>query len=520
MTINPLEETMSTWRATLEADVKKQKVEDPTIHLVLYTDGGCQPVPRGQGGWGIHGYFYTKNKLKIGQGCKGFSPTDRGYMNHAGTNELGDDRTVAVAGYVDGIGSIIPSSTNNEAELVAMIRSLEIVIAVKPASVHFLLDSKYVLDGITQSMEAWYQFGWRKSDGQPVANDHRWRVLRDLYRAALDICPITMSWVKGHSDDVGNRVADWNATSGVYAGNKGMAIERLTLSSSKKYWAPEATYNRYLAESRWYFNTGNASGEADGFHVYHLGNVDQEELGKPLPDIGYVVVMLNAPDPVLETIRAYQRELSAGFSHMCAGLLMNVFKPRVYNSIRANGRDYLRQAESKLDIYDYSKTQLTYLAEPVRLAYRAESTLIDMEQMLRDVRKRNMPPEWRLTDITSVIYEEAVVKEEPTLRVMLPNGQEGAAIRTDVDFYHRGLDQTLRGPLTLTVGVDTPRRNFFAATAGGMPTVYVLTWPEPCSRPAFRYIVYVETVDGECGMWAGAHSNLCIVPDSINQPHG
>lgn len=509
-----IQNQIADWRSQLEDAVKKQKVEKPEIHLVLYTDGGCQPVPRGQGGWGVHGYYYTNNKLKVGQGFKGFSPTGRGYVNHAGANELGDDRTVAIAAYVDCVGSIIPSSTNNEAELVAMIRALQIVIGTKPTSVHFRLDSKYVLDGIQQSMDAWFQMGWRKSDGAMVANDHRWRELRELYREALSVCPISMDWVKGHSDDVGNRLADWNATSGVYAGNKGMAIDRLTLSSHKKYWAPEANYNRYLAESRWYFNTGRGSGQVDDFYVYHMGNADEEELGKPLPDVGYVVVMLRSADPVLETIREYQREVSNGFSHMCTGLLMHLFKPRIYNSILTNGRDYLRQAETKMDVYDYSKTQLTHLAEPVRLAYRAEQTLLDMELMLRDLRLRNIPKDWRLTDITSVIYEEAVVKDEPTLKVTLPNGQEGAAIKVDVDFYHRDVDQVIKAPLTLTVGVDTPRRNFFAATAGGLPTVYVVTWPEACSRPAFRYVVLVETADGECGLWSGAHSNLYIAPES------
>jgi hypothetical protein len=64
--------------------------------------------------------------------------------------------------------------------------------------------------------------------------------------------------------------------------------------------------------------------------------------------------------------------------------------------------------------------------------------------------------------------------------------------------------------VVLTVGIDMPKRNFFAAIAGQKPKVYVMTWPESSSSVAFRYATVVVT-DDNCGIWAGVYGNLRIV---------
>lgn len=495
----------TTWLQEIEATIAKQKAEHKEPHLILYTDGGCQPTPRGQGGCGIHGYIYTRNKPKQGQGCKGFGPTDRGYVN----GETGD-RVVSVVGYIDVVSSIIPSSTNNEAELVALYQALQVAQGLKVHSLHLILDSRYVLDGLTSELEKWVGAGWRKSDGQPPANLERWRAIRDLLQVVTEQCPVSWEWTKGHSDDVGNHLADINATCGVYAGNKGHDHYAYRFSSPKKYWAPEANYNRFFCESRWYFNTRSSELASNGKYVYYLGNhgPDDDHHGKPVADTNYAVVMLSAPDPVLTEIREYQAQLVDDFGMVVIAQLNNILKPSVYTEALRSGSLYMRRAENKIDIYTSSKLQLTRLADPARLAYRAEEVQGRLEELLMQYDSDQLPPNHVLTEITPVIYEEVVVKEEPTLKVKLASGQEAAAVRVSVK--HHGPD----GPttdITLTVGIDTPKRNYFSAVSSCMPKVYVLTWPEPCSATAFRYATVVETVTGECGIWAGAYANLRIV---------
>lgn len=495
------------WNAQLQDALAKTKVPDASISLVLYTDGGCQPVPRGQGGWGIHGYYYIHQAPKQGQGCKGFGPTPTGYVNG-----IAQEETVTVVGYVDACGSIMPNSTNNEAELVAFTNALRIVIETRPVACRLVLDSRYVLDAVTNDLETWAARGWRKSDGNPVANVERWKVIRELLNEAHTLSVLSWDWTKGHGVDVGNNIADRLATAGVYAGNKGHDHERYTLSPSKKYWAPEANYNRFLMEGHWYFNTASTGLAANLKHLYHMGNhgSDDDDLGKPIADTTYSVVMVSSPDPVLEQIRALQSHYADGHGIVVDAKLNNIFKPRVYDDILKHRSMYLRRAETRMDIYDPGKVQLTRVAFPAKLAFRAIDALAELEELLVQYDADALPDHHCLREITDVIYEEVVVKDEPTYKVRLGNGQEAVAVKVPVDY---SIPSGLKGTtdVVLTVGIDTPKRNFFAAVASQMPKVYVLSWPEPCSGAAFRYAVIVETITGECGIWAGAYANLRIV---------
>ena len=128
----------------------------------IFTDGACKGNP-GPGGWGAV-IRYGKHSKEI---CGGEIDT-----------------------------------TNNRMELLAAINALNVL--VEPCEVLLHTDSKYVLDGITRWVEGWKRNGWKNASKQPVRNAELWHALID----AAERHEIEWHWVKGHSGNEGNDLAD------------------------------------------------------------------------------------------------------------------------------------------------------------------------------------------------------------------------------------------------------------------------------------------------------------------------
>lgn len=131
--------------------------------IIIYTDGGCRGNP-GIGGWGVW--------LRYGEHDKKLS------------------------------GAEI-ETTNNRMELTAAIRALE---ALKNPNipVELYTDSKYVMTGINEWIHNWKTKGWKTAGKKPVKNADLWQAL-DTLNQQFDV---HWHWVKGHSGDPGNEMAD------------------------------------------------------------------------------------------------------------------------------------------------------------------------------------------------------------------------------------------------------------------------------------------------------------------------
>ncbi|WP_027157149.1 ribonuclease HI [Methylobacter luteus] len=140
-----------------------------TDRVTIYTDGACRGNP-GPGGWGV--ILKYKGKIKEMYG-----------------GEL--------------------ETTNNRMELTAAIQALEAL--TRPCTVELHIDSKYVLQGITEWMVNWKKRGWKTAAKTPVKNEDLWRRLD----AAIESHDIEWRWIKGHSGDKGNERADALANLGI-----------------------------------------------------------------------------------------------------------------------------------------------------------------------------------------------------------------------------------------------------------------------------------------------------------------
>lgn len=130
--------------------------------VIVFTDGGCRGNP-GPGGWGV--------LLRFG------------------------DHEKEIYGYEE-------ETTNNRMELMAAIRSLEVLS--RECSIVLTTDSQYVRQGITEWMEGWKKRSWKTAAKKPVKNKDLWQRLDE----AVKQHDIDWQWVKGHSGHEGNERAD------------------------------------------------------------------------------------------------------------------------------------------------------------------------------------------------------------------------------------------------------------------------------------------------------------------------
>ena len=130
--------------------------------ITIYTDGACSGNP-GKGGWGAVLIYRDKQKHLSGSAIL---------------------------------------TTNNKMELTAAIEALKAV--KKSSDIELYTDSQYVKNGINLWIINWKKNGWKTANKKEVANKDLWIEL-DKYVTHHNI---TWFWVKGHSGNHYNEIAD------------------------------------------------------------------------------------------------------------------------------------------------------------------------------------------------------------------------------------------------------------------------------------------------------------------------
>ena len=140
------------------------------MEYIIYTDGACSGNP-GPGGWAA--VIFDNNKKQ------------------------------------KNISGKVKDTTNNRMELLAPIIALS---KIKPkSSVVIFTDSTYVKNGITDWIKKWEKNGWKSANKKPVKNKDLWIRLSDL----CEKNKIVWKWVKGHSNNRYNNLADELATAAI-----------------------------------------------------------------------------------------------------------------------------------------------------------------------------------------------------------------------------------------------------------------------------------------------------------------
>ena len=166
--------TNNNYSANLEQEETDEDIdeEDEREQIHIYTDGASKGNP-GDGGWGVLIIDETAspNIQKLFGGMK--------------------------------------NVTNNQMELTAAIIALEYYKDNK--NIKLYTDSKYVKDGITSWLENWKKNNWNTTKNKSVKNIELWKKLDELNKKHN----ITWKWVKGHSNNLKNYIADFLANEGI-----------------------------------------------------------------------------------------------------------------------------------------------------------------------------------------------------------------------------------------------------------------------------------------------------------------
>jgi ribonuclease HI len=131
-------------------------------NIIIYTDGACKGNP-GEGGWGVYIELNSVSKK--------------------------------IYGYEE-------NTTNNRMEIKAAIEALN-ELDVK-SDVLLYTDSKYLMEGINSWIKNWKLNNWKTSAKKDVKNVDLWKKIDELN----SLHNVEWKWVKGHSGDFGNEMAD------------------------------------------------------------------------------------------------------------------------------------------------------------------------------------------------------------------------------------------------------------------------------------------------------------------------
>ena len=140
------------------------------MEYVIYTDGACSGNP-GPGGWGAVILDQKKRQDNI-----------------SGKEKI---------------------TTNNRMELMAPIMALKKIKFNSKVIIY--TDSTYVKNGITEWIKKWEKNGWKNANKKLVKNKDLWIELDNLNKKNK----VTWKWVKGHSTNKYNNLADELATQAI-----------------------------------------------------------------------------------------------------------------------------------------------------------------------------------------------------------------------------------------------------------------------------------------------------------------
>jgi ribonuclease HI len=150
--------------------------------ITVHTDGACKGNP-GPGAWGLVIEDEAKRLCKAGR---------------------------------------VDHTTNQKMELTAAIKALESLGAHQGRPIQLFTDSDYLVKGMTEWMRNWKAKGWRGSNKKIVQNKELWQRLDELNQKHN----VQWAWVKGHSGNPGNELADTLANRAM---TEGRIVERTVL---------------------------------------------------------------------------------------------------------------------------------------------------------------------------------------------------------------------------------------------------------------------------------------------------
>lgn len=491
----------------------KKEQEFTEVHLVLYTDGGCDNTGDKLGGWGVHGYWHNLKPTKSNSGCKAGTPTWEGYVQGKSPSSVAKANVLAYVDYFGGVEQI--PTTNNLAEMEALSKAFDLVAAYPVKKVIILIDSDYTRQGLTSWLQKWKANNWCGSNGKPIANKECWELLDAKFTHLVDKLGrnnVNLLRVDGHSGDIGNDKADELATAGAWGlrNHHEVEPEAFYVVGADDYWDIGGLSNMFT-ETRLFFDETIAGYEGNWYFQagmpYAGSETDKEKnLGKRVTDLPLSVLFLNEPAVVIETLQDYVLN-SRKYQGIFKGRLDYINHISNYNLLRGyrDGR-YLIFNDEGGTVQSPSRNLLVNRVNTARLAHRLYGEFDIVKGVLQSAFSDDNNLGILSIDITNHVYESVKKSKNSDVMITKLNPNIG-------DYITVGHDEVYDIPsqVTLTLGIDLPSKVNLGRLKSLTPKVTLLLYPQ--SKNKYSYYVAIQTTDG-VGVWCAPYSNTVLLPDN------
>lgn len=489
---------------------KLLQVDNTKLSVVAYTDGSARPNP-GDAGWGVHGYTFNNVERPKPVVVRTNTVSNLGYLNRA-------DRLFKVCTpidplqYFDFAGSYSDRRTNNYAELNAIIYALEAFIDEDLGSILIYTDSEYALNGIYKNCALYEKSGWKRTNGDPIPNVELWKRMWSLIKQyhSKDVL-MSFQWVKGHSGDLGNELADSLATLGMIHSRAGIEKIHHYIDDAKSYNATDIIRHPFINYNRIYYNSV-ADYNVEGHYFQANPGGGDFIVGHRNPDTGFSVVHLENSDPILEMIKSTQYLNSADNNAIMMMMLDQIYSRRVYPYLEKFDMQSMIKDTRNLNLNFIDGTPLTVEMNPTGLSLRALESFNVLGELMEDFVTYNESGydspdnirQMQAHDITEVFFDIVEDKKgntKYTLKKEYGNGFKDMTI--DLDVTVDGITQEMSIPYVL--GTDLMPRNNLKRLEVDKPRINVITWKE--SEGSIRYATIVQVSDSATNNAIGIWSN-------------
>ncbi len=457
--------------------------------VVVYTDGGANPNP-GLSGWGSHGYIYEDGKAKK-KYLTNASLTPTGYTNNNVEN-------VDVVKFFEFMGTN-GINTNNASEINSLYFTLLKLIEEEEFDhIHILVDSEYVRKGVTEWSSKWIKNNWFREDGNPVSNQKEWkRLLEVIDHYKEKNISYEIEWVKGHSGDIGNQIADTLCTIAINMMRNGIKDEqRYLYFEPYLYWDIKPERHPYLAFKRLYFNTISKNSDI-GYYFLEDSKKEEKYIGKKDNETAYSVIKLNTPDRLIEIVKEKQTKIAEDLNVVALLKLDRLYSPEVYRYIETYGIHSLFRANNySVNINFLDNKPITLELDPPGLSLYAMQTFGHMEEVLKEI--MDSTDTYFTLDITDHFFSKET-KGKKEITVLNPNIKQTTKI-VDIPLAY----DYKKFNIGLVLGTDLlPRSNLKRIENLNPKLKLVIIKETYCS---FSYMTYIESDLGS-GMWSNYHTN-------------
>lgn len=498
-------------------------MNESKLAVVVYTDGGARPNP-GHAGWGAHGYVYSREGMqKSLTKTKNNIITANGYKKIAPEPEDEPEIPIDLLHYIDFFGAMDGEATNNAAEVTAILKVLQ-HFSNESALIKIIIftDSDYARKGVLVGIPIWKKKDWKKSDGAFISNINEWKKIAELleYYAMKDI-NIEIHWVKGHSENYGNHLADLLATIGICYSKEQLYQSIFTTTPAKNYSKVVIERHPFISHRRLYFNSGKEGHLPGEYFLADPGHLDAA-IGRRLPDASYSLIRLRKPDDIIEILINRQCTLAQITNAIILLRIDKIYQPDIYKYIvEYGGYVAIKESKNSLGLNFIDGTQLTIEQNPPGLCLRAVEHSAMLNELLNCyiANKINTQPPDAVSflkeyhDVTSFFYDEIEIinnKKIKETKVVLKSEFGTASKEVIINLTIKDNNSPCNIAIHLLFGIDLLSRNAMKKIEDRDPKIHIITWKESLS--SYKYCTIIEVNDA-IGIWSNFFSSQVFKKD-------